>query len=85
MILALSFLLTVALEWAVLAWFRSWLCADGMVLPGDEWRDMGGGQWHPGGGECACPSARNSHHPREAVVLAWFWQWRPRRAMLARS
>jgi len=82
MVLALAFLLTVALEWVVLAWFSKlgfartgWFCG---CLNGATWgASMGVLTLWP----VPIPLIELAVIVAEAALLRWFWQWRPGRAI----
>ena len=83
MALALSFLLTVALEWVILAWFSKL----GFARTGWFCLAMNGATWGVANGLLALvnipvPLLELAIILVEAVLLAWYWRWRPGRAIL---
>jgi len=83
MVLALSFLVTVTLEWVVLAWFSKL----GFARTGWFCLAMNGATWGAANGILAVadvpvPVLELAIILMEAVVLGWFWKWRPGHAML---
>ncbi len=83
MVLALSFLLTVAIEWPVLAWFSKlgfartgWFC---LCMNGATWgMAMGVLTLWP----VPVPVVELAIILAEAALLRWFWEWSFRRAIL---
>lgn len=83
MVLALAFLLTVAIEWVALAWFSKlgfartgWFC---LCLNATSWgAAMGVLTLWP----IPVPLMEGAIILVEAAVLRWFWEWRMTRALL---
>lgn len=82
MVQALAFLLTVGLEWAVLAWFSKlgfartgWFC---LFMNGATWGVLMGSLtlWR-----IPVPVGEGAVILAEAALLRWFWDWRPGRAL----
>lgn len=82
MVLALAFLLTVAIEWVVLAWFSKlgfartgWFC---LCLNAASWGAAMGvlALW-----PIPVPVMEGSIILVEAVLLRWYWDWRMPRAL----
>lgn len=84
MTLALAFLLTVAIEWIVLAWFSKlgfartgWFC---LALNALTWGVAMGARtlW-----SVPIPLLEALIIVAEAALIAWFWQWSARRSLVA--
>lgn len=80
--LALAFVLTVLLEWPVLAW----LSGMGFRSTGLFCLCMNGATWGTAMGVLAwwavpVPALEAVIILAEAGILAWFWRWRPPRAL----
>lgn len=81
MVTALAFLLTVAMEWPVLAWFSKlgfartgWFC---LCMNGATWGCLGIlTMWG-----VPIPLGEVAVMVAEAAILRWFWEWRVGRAI----
>jgi hypothetical protein len=83
MVLALAFLLTVVIEWAVLAWFSKL----GFARTGWFCLSMNAVTWGAAMGVLTLwavpvPVVELVIILAEAIILGWFWEWRPLRAFL---